>query len=457
MNRVDRQLYELADGQVGNKLEKAIAQLPEQTYVTSDWGGVLLGESYLIAEPSAQLEFSLIVSKHWGIEVGQSTFYYAVRQGNITQEMCFNWLNREKEKNMPKSELLTLYVQRVGELYFLQPIYRQQEDFWRTLYAKKLYSCFLYEPLSSIQRPLECMQSLQKAMLLTLSKNRTATILHKLIQKMTVENPQTFTLKQINLFNICNHFTSGRKHLLKLHKCIEQVQQQWCTGEWAITEKEQTLFAYMLLREAVMRRDREQIIQKGLFLIENERLHNYAVELVLEYGEILEPMSPQPMALIKNYEQNYLEYVFFVLMDALVIERQFEQAYNLLLHYELASCEAIYTMLHEKDDEQLPFIEATIQRNIAFLVHDSIRYTRESIAIWSECYHDKKGPYFSIAWQSSQHITNVLKVLFMAEEDYVLEKLLKTYKKYVYFEVHFASVRQLIEQRIHEEQLSPIF
>ncbi|MER2190828.1 MAG: Fe-S-cluster redox enzyme [Solibacillus sp.] len=446
MYQLDKRIYMLADGQAGNKLEAAIMNVHEKSYVVSNWGVVLLSESYLLDEASAQFYFSKLSFEHWQIHAGQSTFQYAIRQGEITRQMCFEWLN--EKINACTTVLEKIYAHQIGGRFFIQPIYTEDAIFWQALYAKKLYGLFLQQPLSVIEQPVERMYTLRAALQTVVSKNRAATILHKLIQKITAENPSSFFIKQLNLFNICTHFTSGRRHLLKLRKCILQVEAQWGIGPWALTEKERTLFSYMLLREAVMRRDRQQIIAHGLFLIENDRLHNYAIELVVEYSDVLQPLSPQPKALIKNYEANYLEYVFFVLIDALVIEQQFDHAYELLLHYELASCEAIYIALHEHQPEQMPLIEATMQRDIALLVDQSMQHVLESIAVWKTQYGDKQSTYFQLAHSSSKHVSNLLKVLFVNEEDVILEKLLDAYKKYLLNDLHLASLRQFIEQRI---------
>lgn len=442
MYKLDEQLYMLADGQIGNKLESAIMAVNGQANIVSDWGAVLRSESYLLEEAQAKTHFFKLLFTHWHIQEELSLFDFAVNQGELTRQQV-----NEIMIEAP-SILERIYLQQVGNTYLIHPIYNNNAPFWLAFYAKKLYGIFWQQPLTHIEQPVENIKKLRSILKLIVSKNRAATIIHKLVQKMTIENSPSFVLKQLNLFNVCTHFTSGRRHLLKLRKCISQVEQHWATGEWALTEKERTLFSYMLLREAVVRRDRQQIITHGLFLIENDRLHNYAVELVVEYSDVLQRMSPQPKALIKNYEANYLEYVFFVLVNTLVNEEQFDRAYEILLHYELASCEAIYSALHERCEEQVHLIEATIQRDIALLVDQSVQHVRESITVWKKQYSDKQSSYFHIANLSSQHIINLLKILFVKEEDIILEKLLDTYKKYVLNEEHLASLRQFIGQRI---------
>lgn len=457
MYRLDEQLYKLANGQVGEKLEVAIRQIMGQASTVVDWGVLLQSEYFLLDEVSAQLKFMGLLSEHWHMEAGAAIFQRAVTNGEITRTLCSEWLY---EKSFESHALLQkIYVHQVGECYFVQPIYAEQRVFWETLYAKKLYAIFWQQPLSHIEQPVERMQALLQVLQLAVAKNSATTILHKLIQKLNAENPPSFLLKQLNVLNVCTHFTSGRRHLRKLRKCIAHVEEQWRVGEWALTEKERTLFSYMLLREAVMRNNRQQIIAHGLFLIKNDRLHNYAVELVMEYSDVLQAMPPQPKALIKNYEANYLEYVFFMLIDALVIEGKFEQAYALLLHYELASCEAIYALLNEQKKEQIHLIEATMQRDIAILVDQSVQNMRESLTVWQMQYADRRSDYFQLAQSSSKHIINLLKIFFVQEEDILLEKLLDAYKKYVGNDAHLRSLRRFFEQRIvvYEENVNIVF
>ena len=281
-----------------------------------------------------------------------------------------------------------------------------------------------------------------------MSINRVATIIHKLVQLLDYENPRSLELKELHLFNVRTHFSSGRRHFLKLRKCILQVQEGWATGRWALNEKEKTLLSYILLQEAVIKKERPKIIEHGLFLIEADRLNNHAVELVVEYSDVLSSMNPQPQALVKNYAANYLEYVFFVLLDALVKEDQVEVAFELVKEYELATCTVIFEALHTSSiEEELHKIEATVQQDIAFLVDGSAQSMRESLQIWQEQYMKSDGPYWEITEMTSQHICNLLKILFSAEKDSILEKLISVYKKYLIVPAHFNGVREFIEEK----------
>lgn len=70
--------------------------------------------------------------------------------------------------------------------------------------------------------------------------------------------------------------------------------ENWSTGTFALNTKEQTLLGYMLFQEAVYKRDYRSILLQGMYLIEEERINNHAIELVVEYADVLSSMNPQP-------------------------------------------------------------------------------------------------------------------------------------------------------------------
>lgn len=144
-----------------------------------------------------------------------------------------------------------------------------------------------------------------------------------------------------------------------------------------------------------------------------------------------------------------MEHVFYELINSVVKEEQFELGIELLKNYELASCAAIFQLLHAEETETiLHMIEATVQRDIALFVDGSPQNIRESIIIWQQHYLNKNSDYYRIAEMTSQHICNLLKILFWAEEDVLVEKLLAVYKKYLLIPHHFQYLRQFIERRV---------
>ena len=477
----DEQLFQQTNGQTGEKLERAL----EEEYVNENqpaiWGAELPSTHFLLEHKRAENFCFQLVKDYWGKV--NSIFYDSFHEANFNvdiinekmeqffaqrqnKQLLFSFLHAQGEVEFDQliefilakpvrtldtpTGLDKLYVYKVNERFIIQPIYSEQAAYWKTIGAKKIYSLFLQLPLAKFERPNELMLALKALLLDLLTVNRVATIVHKLVQKIDYENPKSDELKQLHILNISTHFTSGRRHMLKLRKCIATLQQNWLAGPFALNNKEQTLLGYMLFQEAVYKKDWLHILEQGMYLIEEERLNDHAIELVLEYADVLNSMNPQPYALVKDYQQNYLEHVFYELVDSIVKEEQFVRGMELLKNYELATCTTIFELLHASSPEEtLHTIEATVQRDIAVLVDQSTQNIRESLATWQLHYLDKKSAYYPIADMTSQHICNLLKILFYAEQDLIVEKLLSVYKKYLLIPAHFHHLRQFVEGRVH--------
>ena len=477
----DEQLFQRTNGQTGEKFEKALDEhFQHITHEQAIWGQAFNNVDFLIEQDRAERFCFQLLKNYWGkvnlffydsfheanfnIENANekiqqffnnqqnrhALFQFLQTQGEVQFEQFVEYIF-SKQITAPPSQtgLDKISVYKINERYLVQPIYSEHAHFWNVIYAKKLYSLFYFQPLKKMERAVELMKILKRQLKQELTTNRVATILHKLIQHIDYENPRSFALKQLHLQNVCTHFTSGRRHMLKLRKCIQTLKQGWATGPFALNDKEQTLLAYMLFQEAVYKKDYDYIITHGMYLIEDERLYDHAIELVVEYEDVLSSMNPQPHALVKDYQANYLEQVFYVLIDTLVKKDQFSKGYQLMMRYELATCTGLFELLHSQQlDEQLHKIEAIVQQDIALIVDGSAQIIRESLATWKAHYLEKKGPYYMIAERTSNHLCNLLKILFHEEQDLLLEKLLYVYKKYLLIPRHFHQFRQFIEQRI---------
>ena len=471
----DEQLLTKTSGLTDDRLERALQEFGTQSAI---WGVALDSNAFLLEQEQAETCCFLLLKHYWGkvnlfcydsfqeahfnVEVinekmqhffdtpenKKALLAFLHKKGEIHFSQLIEFLFA-KSIQIPVTEtgLERLIVYQVGQRFFVQPIYSKEVGYWEYIAAKKMYTLFLQQPLETIERPQQLMQRFKALLQPHFSRNRVTTIIHKVVQQVDLENPKSYVLKQLHLFNVGLHFSSGRRHLKKLRKCIAHVQAEWNEGPFALNEKEQTLLSYMLFREAITRHDNEAIIQHGLYLIEEERLSNHAIELVVDYEDVLQSMNPQPQALVKSYRENYLEHLFFVLLNTLVKEEQWTEAFALITSYELASCTAIFELLQDQDPEMLHLIEATAQQDIAVLVDGTTQIIRESLVSW-QTYHLQKGsPYYEIALHTSQHLCNILKILFNAEQDLLVEKLLAVYKKYMLIPAHFENLRQFIEQR----------
>lgn len=476
----DEQLFQRTNGQTGEKLEQALEGNFQDIKHTGIWGVPIQSNEFLLERERAEKFCFQLIKNYWGNmnlffydEAHETSFimetanekmekFFAKQQN---RKALFSFLHKQGEvaidqlleflfsKPVPVSHIETglekIYVYKVNNHYFVQPIYWTEGKYWEIIGAKKIYSLFLQVPLIKITRPVELMRHFKALLAMQLTANRIATIIHKLVQTIDYENPKSDEVKQLHLLNVRTHFTSGRRHMLKLRKCIQSLLENWSTGQFALNTKEQTLLGYMLFQEAVYKRDYRSILVQGMYLIEEERINNHAIELVVEYEDVLSSMNPQPDTLVKDYRKNYLEHVFYELIDSVVKEEQFELGMELLKNYELASCTTIFQLLHSDETETiLHMIEATVQRDIALFIDGSPQNMRESIIVWQQGLSNKDSGYYHVAEMTSQHICNLLKILFWAEEDLLVEKLLAVYKKYLLIPHHFQYLRQFIERRV---------
>ncbi|MEK4384367.1 Fe-S-cluster redox enzyme [Solibacillus sp. FSL W7-1464] len=472
----DEQLFQRTKGQAGEKLEQALEANIQFVKQTAIWGAPIQSDKFLLEQERAEKFCFQLIKNYWGNlnltfnnlihemntvnekveqffaaqQNSKALFSFLHTQGKVTFEQLIEFIY-SKPVPLPhvQTELEDIYIYKVNNHFLVLPIYRENEKYWKMIGAKKIYSLFLQVPLMMIMRPVELMKDFKALLAGQLTANRIATIIHKLVQKIDFENPKSDEVKQLHLLNVRTHFTSGRRHMLKLRKCVQALLENWSTGKFALNTKEQTLLGYMLFQEAVYKRNYRSILLQGMYLIEEERINNHAIELVVEYADVLSSMNPQPDTLVKDYRKNYLEHVFYELVNSVVKEEQFELGMELLKNYELASCTTIFQLLHAEEKEtMLHLIEATVQRDIALSVDGSPQNIRESIIIWQQHALKKDSAYYNISEMTSQHICNLLKILFWAEEDILVEKLLAVYKKYLLIPHHFQYLRQFIERRV---------
>ncbi|MGN7479026.1 Fe-S-cluster redox enzyme [Solibacillus silvestris] len=475
----DGQLFQRTNGETGEKLEQVLEEDSLKEKHCAIWGASMQSADFLLDEERAQKFCFQLLKNYWGkinlffynsfheanfnVDIAnekmeqffsqpknkQQLFSFLHTQGEVEFEQLVEFIFAKPIRTpLAQTGLDKIYVQKVNNRFFIQPIYSEYAAYWKTVGAKKIYSLFLQLPLKKFARPAELMALLKILLAGQLTVNRIATIIHKLVQKVDYENPKSDELKQLHILNVRTHFTSGRRHMLKLRKCIYVLQQNWSTGQFALNNKEHTLLGYMLFQEAVYKKNHMNILVQGMYLIEEERLNDHAIELVVEYADVLNSMNPQPHALVKDYRQNYLEHVFYELIDSVVKEERFERGVGLLKNYELATCTTIFELLHTNDpDAILHTIEATVQRDIAGLVDGSAQLIRESLATWQSEYLNKDSEFYTIANMTSQHVCNLLKLLFYAEQDLLVEKLLAIYKKYLLIPEHFYDLRHFIERR----------
>ncbi|MFP3918602.1 hypothetical protein U5N28_12400 [Lysinibacillus telephonicus] len=482
MLKIDYELLNETKGKVGHSLEDAICRLSE------DWsdifGAILPANSILVnKEKASKLIFST-AQNYWG---DVNLFLHATIQGTSidlenandrlkaffsspqAKKTIFDYLlihNSFKFENLiglvfgkeikfskAVGGLHQIYLYQIGKKYLVHIIYNEHSNFWNVLFTKKIYSIFMQTPLHTIQNATQLMKQFKGLLETQYTLNQSVIITNQLIKYIDNENIRSFQLKELHLFNLISHYNGGKRHFRKLNSLIEDIIKSWEKGKWALSEKELTLLTYILAITTSTQNDTEKIIKYGKQLIQNDRLINHAIELLLEYSDVLPNLKPEPTTLVKRYDNNYLEQVFYILIDALVQSNQFSEVVQLLKQHEIASCTSIYEYFNAQqfNKDLLHRIEATVQRDIAYIVHNSPQYVLQSIEEWLEHYYDERSPYYEIANMTSNHVCNILKSLFATEQYELFEKLMEIYKKYFKIDEHFINLRDFVSVYVKNE------
>lgn len=478
MQKIDDQLFRKTRGK-HTSLEQAIETLHNDTNnSTNIFGSLIPLESFLLTKEAASQLIYSTAKKHWGqvdlfimdilkeysIDIENASirlhnFFESDKSIKIIMDFLhihhsFHFGNllsivfgKENIPLTPISGLRQFYLFKVGNKYFLQIMYNHYIPFWDMMLAKKIYSLFIQVPLHEIQNPIELIKLFHEKIKNLYSLNQSVAITNKLIQFLDFENPRSFWLKEFHIFNVIIHFQGGRRHQKKLNKLVSHIYESWGQGKWELTEKERTLLAYIMTVDCFQNEEIEKTIEYGHYLITHDRLTNHAIELLLDYSNVLPNMKPEPASLVKRYDQNYLEQIFYILIHALVETKKYEQVMHLLKEHEMASCSSIYDYLNNEQNKDLLFkIEATVQVDIAFIIDNSPQHIMQSIEKWRNVYQQEDSKYYPIACMTSTHICNILKACFATKHFDLFDRLMEIYKKYLVIDSHFENLREFIKE-----------
>ncbi|TSI08296.1 hypothetical protein [Lysinibacillus sp. BW-2-10] len=479
MLKIDEQLLAKTKGNVGQVLEDAIQALfpTDKEMDSSMYGAMLKLDSILISKEQAQNMIYSTVLQYWGDvdlllhSVLQSTtidlenanerlhtflssshgkksiFDYLLIHNDFQFENLIGLVfGKDIKIHIPVGGLHKIYLYQIGKKFLLHTIYNKRNEFWNLLFTKKIYSVFLQAPLDSIQDATHLIQQFKIILQQHHTLNQSVVLTNELIQRVDHENIRSYQLKELHLFNLITHFNGGKRHYRKIKPLIEEIFASWGKGKWALSEKENTLLTYILAVNASKEKETEKVIEYGKYLINKDRLINHSIELLVEYSDVLPSLKPEPATLVKRYNKNYLEKIFYLLIEALIQKQQFHEVITLLKKYDIASCISIYEYFNAQhfDQDLLHRIEATVQRDIAYIVHNSPQYVLQSVEVWINNYQNEKSPYFEIARETSKHVCNLLKALFATEQYELFEKLMEVYKKYLKLDDHFEELRDFV-------------
>lgn len=478
----DEQLLKKTKGQTEEILESAIRDLHNPKVASGFFGHIIPLPSLLLNKDKAFRTVMSTISKYWGAV--DLSLNRALQSANIDLEsanerLCFFIKSKQGQKaifsyllvhhslrfdnliylifgknvdiSTPMGGLRGIYLYKVGEKFFVHILYNQHAKFWSFLFTKKIYSIFMQVPLSNIQGSVELIKRLKIFLEAHYTLNHAVVLLSKLVEELDFENPRSFELKGIHLFNIITHFNGGKRHHRKINKLISTMFSDWGTGKWALTEKENTLLIYVLTIDAANQNDVKKTIFYGEYLLGEDRLINHAIELLLEFNDILPDIKPAPSTLVKRYDQNYLEQLFFVYIDALVQNGQFAEVIPLLKEHDIASCTSIYNYLNaeEQHEDLLYRIETAVQYDIALIVDNSPQHVMKSIDVWLQHYQTQDSPYYLVAIQTSKHLSNLLKVLFATKQFDLFERLMDIYAKYLKIDTHFLNLKDFVSDYVN--------
>ncbi|MER1999094.1 MAG: hypothetical protein ABS882_04905, partial [Lysinibacillus sp.] len=214
---------------------------------------------------------------------------------------------------------------------------------------------------------------------------------------------------------------------------------EWKRGKHALTIKERTLLSFMAMGIAHTRGQWKRVADEARFLLKQDRFMDVAIELIIEYGELLEIAKPQPEAFIKNYRTSVFENFFFMYFEALTQLNEHKYAIEVLYKYEIASTSSIFHYLQQPTVENFIAIEAAMQKNIALNIDQSVSYVKQSIDKWVAEYEQLPE-----AWISSKYLCFLLETFFICEHFELFERLMDMYLKYIKFEEHYDCLKQRI-------------
>lgn len=384
---------------------------------------------------------------------GKETFFeqlYAQHTMSVEQLIGLIF-GKHQDVRIKTTELQTLLLYKIENKYFVHMIYKEDHPFWHWLFMKKIYSLLIHKPLEQLTFIHEFMRffdhSLQKsyAHVHNFSRNYKKN-LDKCITYVDNLNPSCLAKKQLHLYQIVTHYMLAENDFQKVRELIASFEIEWRYSMYALTEKEKVLIAYLLFNVANKEQHAEEVIQYGEYLLDDERLNNYAIEIMLEYKELLPNIKPTPQAVVKNYSNNYLENLYAILLRNYVQTGNYMKGLKLLKDQVLVSSKKIHEALVHKNysPEQFIAIESAIQKDIAIQVNNSLQQIGASLEEWRRHYRDPEAPYYATVQSSSQNMMNILKVLFVTEQYELFEKLMEIYKKYLLVDEHFEEMRLFI-------------
>ncbi|MGE7691819.1 hypothetical protein ACQKMI_21800 [Lysinibacillus sp. NPDC097214] len=418
------------------------------------WGRVTIEMQTFFTKYGLDTEFvNERLNAFFYTQKGKETFFDQLFAQHTMDLERLIWLifGKRMQITMPVNELQTIFLYKFEDEYLVHMIYKEDAQFWHWLFMKKVYSLFIHKPLEQFTFIHEMMGHIEQCTRKVCGYvdnfvNNYRETLDKCITHVDNYNATCLAKKQLHLYQIVTHYRLSEGEYSCVKALITSFEADWRYSMYALTEKEKVLIAYLLFHIAHKEKNPETVIHYGEYLLEDERLNNYAIEILLEYKELLPNRKPTPPAIIKNYELNFLENLYAVLLDQYVKMERYQEGLQLLKEHVLASNKKIHAALVQNNysNEQFIAIEASVQQDIALHVNNSLQHIGLSVEEWRQHFRQPEMPYSLVAQSASLHMLNILKVLFVTEQYELFEKLMEIYKKYLLIDDHFEKLRVFI-------------
>lgn len=348
-------------------------------------------------------------------------------------------------KNFVLTYLQQIAIIQIDGRYIVQPIHISSAKEDERKLELLIRTTFKQIPIEFWVDGVQSFRFYQKFVPQIMSKTQARKVLEEVTLRITKRNKKSLAIKQIQMLHVVYHFSLKSRFTVKHAQLI---QRKWGSGKWALTEKEKTMLAYILMQETARRMQDEMTLKHALFLIENDRLANFAVELILDYGHLLPPFKPDSNIYVKNFRANYLEYTFFLTIEVLDRLQRYEEIVGILKQFPIASCDALSLYLHTREIDNLVQLEATMQRDIAYIVDQSHKNIRKSLQKWNYIYTVEGTKEYKIARQISSHTCRLLKAIFMTEQYSLFDKLMTAYNKYFFFEDDYLHLKNFVSSKM---------
>ena len=392
LNQLDRQVYENYSAlQPHTSLDEALEQQHVITHskFPQAVGQVLALSTFLEDEETAANIIFATARKYWGrlsIPTAQSMetvgfnieqlhtqlddFFYS-QQGkenffaHLAVHNSMNWhqfmqiLLQREVTVASDTALKEIYLYEWQARYMPHIIMVTQQSFWYALLAKKINSLLLQLPLHTIPKMAQLQQQWYNALQEAYGHEKNFVIWRERIVTSTYEfvnrNTAAYSIaqKQWLLSLVFLLSQSCERNAKQIEHYIQDIWQR-DEDKLPLTDTEKVALHFVQLKIAVYYANEDKVITISDYLLTKERLQRNAIKIMLHY-DVLPSYPPSPSQIIKCYDKNYMEFMYYVVIQALFKQKAYRAIMQLVKKDALATCDRIQKLaLGQANYEALP-------------------------------------------------------------------------------------------------------